>query len=346
MSAIDNQALRWLQIQSARELDADERADLDAWLEADTRHQGAYIRAMVIDNAISQAVSHENLHPGEDRYGLRSDGRENNGTSRRAWLKYGALAAGFGVLGVGLSLYSSDRLTTLATSMGEFRRVALADTTIANMNSDSTLEVKLTKERREISLVKGEAWFEVAKDRSRPFVVDAAGVQVRAVGTAFGVRRLAHGAEVLVTEGSVEVWTGKARAHLTAGQGSVVLHNTAQITVARQPQEIERKLAWRDGNLIFTRQTLGEAVADFNRYSVRKIIIADPALADKRIVGQYRIDAPEQFAKDIGDYLSVPVEASAGSITIGARDLHGASKVPLGARPGERDARDGSTSLR
>lgn len=321
MSAIDNQALGWLRMQSERELDADERAAFDAWLEADTRHKGAYVRALVIDHAISQAVSDQDVRPGEDRYGLRSDGYGNAKASRRAWLKYGAFAAGFAILGVGVSLQSRDRVTTLATSRGEFKRVALADTSIADMSSDSRLEVRFTTARRRIDLLKGEAWFEVAKDKSKPFVVAAAGVEVRAVGTAFGVRRFPEGAEVLVTEGTVEVWTGRARARLVAGERSFLPYNAAQITVARQPQEIQRKLAWRDGNLQFTRQTLDEAVADFNRYSARKIIIGSPALGSERIFGQYRIDAPEQFAKDIGAYLNVPVGVSAERIVIGAKHL-------------------------
>lgn len=319
MSAIDNQALAWLRKQSERELDADERAALDAWLEADTRHKGAYVRALVIDNAISQAVSDQHVHPGEDRYGLRSDGYGSARASRRTWLKYGALAAGVAILGVGMSLQSRDSVTTLATSTGEFRRVALADTSIASLNSDSKLEVRFTTARRQVDLVKGEAWFEVAKDKHKPFVVAAAGVEVRAVGTAFGVRRFPNGAEVLVTEGTVEVWTGRARARLGAGERSFLPYNAARITVARQPEEIQRKLAWRDGNLQFTRQTLGEAVADFNRYSARQIVIADRALESERIFGQYRIDAPEQFAKDIGAYLNVPVEVSAERIVIGAK---------------------------
>ncbi|MFS2027867.1 FecR family protein [Massilia sp. GER05] len=319
MSAIDNQALAWLRKQSERELDADERAALDAWLEADTRHKGAYVRALVIDNAISQAVSDQDVHPGEDRYGLRSDGYGSAKASRRTWLKYGALAAGVAILGVGVSLQSRDSVTTLATSTGEFRRVALADTSIANLNSDSKLEVRFTTARRQVDLVKGEAWFEVAKDKHKPFVVAAAGVEVRAVGTAFGVRRFPNGAEVLVTEGTVEVWTGRARARLGAGERSFLPYNAARITVTRQPEEIQRKLAWRDGNLQFTRQTLGEAVADFNRYSARQIVIADRALESERIFGQYRIDAPEQFAKDIGAYLNVPVEVSAERIVIGAK---------------------------
>jgi transmembrane sensor len=322
MSAIDNQALGWLRIQSERDLDADERAVLDAWLEEDSRHKGAYIRAMVINNAISQAVSQQGLYPGEDRYGLQSDEAGGKGANRRAWLKYGALAAGLGALGVGMSLGFTGRATTLATSKGEFKRVALADTSVASINSASQLEVKLTDRKRQIVLVKGEAWFEVAKDKTKPFVVEAGDIQVRAVGTAFGVRRFKDGAEVMVTEGTVEVWTGKAKAYLTAGQHSFVPYKTAQISVAQQPQEVQRKLAWRDGKLVFTRQTLGEAVADFNRYSSKKIIISDPTLENKRIFGQYQIDAAEQFARDIGAYLNVPIEIGLESIIIGSKSAH------------------------
>jgi transmembrane sensor len=318
MSAIDNQALGWLRIQSERELGADEQTVLDAWLEEDTRHKGAYIRAMVINNAISQAVSHQNLYPGEDRYGLQSDAPESKGANRRAFLKYGALAAGLGALAVGISLNLTDKPMTLATAKGEFRRVALADTSVASINSNSELQVRLSDRKRQITLVKGEAWFEVAKDKTKPFVVDTGDIHVRAVGTAFGVQRFRDGAEVLVTEGTVEVWTGKAKAYLTAGQHSFVPYKTTQITVAKQPQEVQRKLAWKDGKLIFTRQTLGEAVADFNRYSARKIIIADPSLESKRIFGQYQIDAAEQFARDIGAYLNVPIEINGESISIGA----------------------------
>lgn len=318
MSAIDNQALGWRRLQSERSLEGDEQAVLDAWLNEDTRHRGAYVRAAVIDNAIAHAVAQRDLYPGEDRYGLRSDTGADG--KRRMLLKFGALAAGLAAIGVGVgtSLRLAGSEAVLATSKGEFKRVALADTSFANINGGSKLEVKLTSERRQVTLVQGEAWFEVAKDKTKPFVVQAGEVQVRAVGTAFGVRRYAEGAEVLVTEGTVEVWTGAAKARLSAGQRSFVPNRTSVIAVAQEPQEVQRRLAWRGGKLVFTRQTLGEAVADFNRYSSKKIIIAEPSLANKRIFGQYQIDAPEQFAKDIGAYLNVPIEVSNGSIIIGA----------------------------
>jgi hypothetical protein len=132
------------------------------------------------------------------------------------------------------------------------------------------------------------------------------------------------------------VWTdgGNAtRKLVSAGERTLVAGKAAQIQVARQPKEIERKLAWREGKLIFSSQTLREAVADFNRYSVRKIVIVDPAIEGRRIFGQYQIDAPEQFARDIGAYLNVPIGVTADKIMIGR-----ASRL----RPGRRRRRPAS----
>jgi transmembrane sensor len=213
-----------------------------------------------------------------------------------------------------------DRGTVLTTAKGEFRRVPLQDESIANINSGSQIEVSFTRHQRRIDLRKGEAWFEVAKDKSKPFIVAAGDALVRAVGTAFSVRRLAAGSEVLVTEGTVEVWTGDGRGQrrlVTAGEHAFLAQDARAVSVTRQPDEISRKLAWREGKLVLTRQTLGEAVADFNRYSTRTIVIADPALRDKRLVGQYQLDAPELFAKDVSLVLDVPVEITADKILIG-----------------------------
>ena len=232
MSAIDNQALAWLRLQSERELDANERAALDAWLEEDVRHRGAYVRAHVVRHVVDKTVAHHVSRPGEDRYGLRSDELEENGKDRRALFKYGAIAAGIGLLGIGIFHNFRNGETTLATAKGETKRVALPDTSVASLNTGSKLEVKLARDKRQIVLLKGEAWFEVAKDKTKPFVVEAGQVRVRAVGTAFGVRRLDNGVEVLVTEGTVEVWTGAAKARLNAGQRSFVPYRTA---VAKTP---------------------------------------------------------------------------------------------------------------
>lgn len=324
MSTIDNEALQWVICHTSGALDDAGRAAFDAWFAADIRHQGAYLRAVAINRALDQARVQETLRPRRERLAIEWAGASwNRANSRRAFLVTGGLAAGVAVLAGPAVFRAAPDQAILTTAKGEFRKVPLADTSVATINSGSRVEVRLTQQNRQIKLTRGEAWFEVAKDKSKPFIVDTGEVLVRAVGTAFGVRRYANGAEVLVTEGTVEVWSRDGTAQkrlLTAGEHAFVENHAADIAVARQPREVARKLAWREGKLIFNNQTLSEAVADFNRYSPRKIVIVDPQLWNRKLVGQYQIDAPELFAKDVSTFLDVPIVITADKIMIG--DAH------------------------
>jgi transmembrane sensor len=320
MSTIDQQAMYWAVRQSDHTLDEAQRREFDTWLAADLRHQGAYLRAVAINRALNQATVQESLRPKRERLEAEWAGApwRQNGL-RRAFLMAGGAAAGAACLAL-TRLFSGADKTVLTTAKGEFRKVPLADKSVADINSGSQLEVRMTPQQRQVMLKKGEVWLEVAKDKTKPFIVEAGAVRVRAVGTAFGVRRYGNGAEVLVTEGTVEVWSdqGSARKRLlTAGERTFVPDQAARIAVARQPVEVQRKLAWREGKLIFDNQTLSEAVADFNRYSQKKIVIGDPAIGSKTLVGQYQIDAPELFARDVAAFLQIPVAITAENIVIG-----------------------------
>jgi len=321
MSTIDQEAVRWLVRNSGNAMGSAEREAFDAWFAADIRHKGAYARAAAIQNALSRATVQESLRPRREQLEIEWAGASwNQASSRRAFLRFGAMAAGVAVIATAsvFSMLPDD--AQVVTAKGEFRKVQLADHSVATVNSGSGIEVSLTRSARDITLRRGEAWFDVARDKSKPFTVAAGDVRARAVGTAFGVRRFANGAEVMVTEGSVEVWSsdGAARKYLlAAGDSAFVPSGGAKITVKRQPEEIERKLAWREGKVIFVNQTLDEAVADFNRYSLRKIVVMDPRLGSKTLVGQYPIDAPEVFAKDVSLFLEVPLVITADRIMIG-----------------------------
>lgn len=321
MSTIDREALGWVVRQSAGALGEDERKALDTWLATDIRHQGAYLRARAINHALDRATVQETLRPQRERLEVEWAGSSwKQAGSRRAFLACGGAAAGIAALTLAGVLPSLSNKTVLTTAKGEFRKVPLADKSVADINSGSQIEVRLTQQKRQVTLKTGEVWLEVAKDKTKPFVVEAGEVRVRAVGTAFGVRRYSNGAEVLVTEGTVEVWSNEGTAQkrlLTAGERSFVQDRATDIPVTRQPQEVERKLAWREGKLVFNNQTLGEAVADFNRYSQKKIVIVDPQLRSKKLVGQYQIDAPELFARDISTFLDVPIVITTEKILIG-----------------------------
>lgn len=316
MSTIDKQAFEWVARKFARGLGANESVAFDAWYAADVRHQGAYARAMAIYNAINLATAPQSLSPAPAETG------DWRATPRRGWLKLGALAACL-VAAVGtLSVSTLRQDRVLSTAKGEFRKVPLQDKSIATINSGSQIEVDFSPKQRTVNLRKGEAWFEVAKDKSKPFVVESGEARIRAVGTAFSVRRFANGTEVLVTEGKVEVWsqgrTGQ-RQQLSEGDSAFLAQDASAIRVSRQPVEVHRKLAWREGKVILKNQTLDDAVADFNRYSPKTIVIVDAALRDKRLFGQYKLDAPELFARDVSTVLDVPVAITADTIFIGRK---------------------------
>jgi transmembrane sensor len=345
MTARDKEALKWALLQAERPLTAGEQAAFDAWYGSDIHHQGAFLRAQAIHNAMTRVTVQENLRPGADALaparqadggwtgsrwdagGLGNSGPGDSGFGARRWAarRYailGGLAAAVvaGVLGVRHWTPPQEPALVLATAKGEFRKVPLADHSVASINSGSQIEVRLGAAQRDISLRQGEAWFEVAKDKSRPFIVDAGGVRARAVGTAFGVRREAGGAEVLVSEGVVTVSSDAMRGppvRLVAGERAYIPTGAAQATVERSPGEVARRLAWREGKIIFSHHRLKDAVADFNRYSVKPIAIADRSIEDKTLVGQYQVDAPERFARDVGAFLKVPVSITAQEIRIG-----------------------------
>jgi transmembrane sensor len=315
MSTIDNEAFEWVARKFARGLSAPESAEFDAWWAADVRHQGAYARAMAIYNAINLATAPQTLAP------ELTAARAHAG-SRRGWLKLGAMAACL-VAAVGtLSVSALRDDQVLTTAKGEFRKVPLQDKSVATINSGSQIEVAFTRSQRTVNLRKGEAWFEVAKDKTKPFVVQVGEARIKAVGTAFSVRRFANGTEVLVTEGTVEVWgkgQGAQRRFLSGGDRAFLAQDASTISVSRQPVEVNRKLAWREGKVILKNQTLDDAVADFNRYSPKTIVIVDAALRDKRLFGQYKLDAPELFAQDVSTVLDVPIAITADTIFIGRK---------------------------
>ena len=310
MSTIEEQANAWVARRHARVLGEAEHAQRDAWLAADPRHQGAYARALAIHNAISLGSTPAATAPANEPYLA----------TRRSWLIHGGIAACLAATAGAYAFTTLGRDKVLATAKGEFRKVPLQDSSVATINSASRIEVDFTPTLRKINLRQGEAWFEVAKDKAKPFIVQSGDANIRAVGTAFAVRRFANGTEVLVTEGTVEVWSkqGKAqRRQLGAGERAFLPADAGAIAVARQPAEVVRKLAWREGKLILKNQTLNEAVADFNRYSAKTIVILDDGLRAKRLFGQYQLDAPELFARDVSTVLGAPLRITADTIFIG-----------------------------
>lgn len=238
--------------------------------------------------------------------------------SRSAVILFGAAASLAICTFVSLTLYRTkafDRETEFyATAIGEQRAITLEDGSSVQLNTNSRLEVHFTPERRDLRLLQGEAYFEVAPNKNRPFSVYAGEDVARAVGTAFVVRLREQEMEVTVTKGSVDVakLEGSTKSRqlsstvqlprqslsiISATQASApeaAEVNNGQITLQTlDPSDAARRLAWRQGVLDFSGETLPEAVADVSRYTDIQIEIADPRLADVRIGGYFKIGEVE-----------------------------------------------------
>ena len=170
------------------------------------------------------------------------------------------------------------------------------------MNTSSTARGEPSR-RRCVTLRRGEAHFDVVKDPSRPFIVSATGVEVRAVGTAFSVGLGGASVEVLVTHGRVAVEpAANAPAPVDAGQRArVASAGGAPEVSAISAAELAQALAWRTPQIEFSRTPLAEAVALINaRLSAagRRRIVADPAdarLCELRLSGFLAADNAEGF---------------------------------------------------
>ncbi|MFC4595485.1 FecR family protein [Sphingobium tyrosinilyticum] len=300
---IDDNAAHWAIRLEDDALSDVERAVLEGWLAEDVRHEGALLRAQA-----TLAYLDRGRALGESAASPRdfSFPDEVDGSNRRRFLKLSAAGLATAAAGAGgflaLSRLGQEEITT---QVGEVRRVPLADGSVAVVNTASRVAIALQPKQRDIRLEEGEAWFQVAHDKARPFIVEAGAVRVRAVGTAFAVRRRPGGADVLVTEGVVETWIEgqeRSRRRLTAGaQTYVDTSGSLERTRENARQDVERSLAWRSGEIVLDGQTVDYAAAELNRYNRQRIVIADPAIGRERLVGYFRTSDSAKFATAVAE---------------------------------------------
>jgi transmembrane sensor len=273
-------------------------AALEAWLKESASHRVAYYRI----NAAWEEAGRLRALKGRAAGSLRA---ASPGSGHHSRLPLG-LAAGlvFMVL-IGLlwgyknELFHSNHYVTV---VGGLEAVPLADGSRVTLNTDSDLRVLLSPKERDVELNRGEAFFEVAKDPSRPFVVNAGRKRIIAVGTQFSVLRQGDDIRVVVNEGTVRLEDSSGgpttrNIQNSEGQletvvlpaGSVARVESDAVLVRRAGSaEIEQHLSWRSGLLTFRDTPLSEAVAEFNRYNERKIIIQDSSIGSLQLGGIFR----------------------------------------------------------
>lgn len=302
---IDEVAASWA-ARADRGLSPAESAELEAWLGGDVRRPGAYAR-------MTWALM--STEPAEAE-GARASRR----TTRRGWLAgAGAIAASLAATAV---YVGSTRPVSYATRKGEKKVVSLDDGSVITLNTNTRLQVRYAGDRRHIHLLEGEALFDVAKDRQRPFVVTARGADVRAVGTSFTVSNVSSApVEVLVREGIVDVTRAdqpqQPTARVSANSRAILSRDTGAVAVAHVDEvELGSGLAWTDGRIIFRGETLAAAAAQFGRYSDIGIVVVDPGLGAERVAGVFNATDPVGFAKSVALSLNAKVEIRAEMVRL------------------------------
>lgn len=313
--AIYDRAAEWVARVDRSDADHQTLAELKIWLAGDERRRGAYFRAEAAW-AMLDRVSVLGAGRQED---VAEEAQTRSRPSRRQILwGGGAIAASMGAIVASLGLWRTSH-EKIETAVGEIRRVPLHDGSLAAVNTDTKLTIDLKPEVRKVALETGEAWFQVAKDRARPFIVEAGDVRVKAIGTAFAVRRAEAGASVQVTEGVVEVWSVGDELNvrrISAGARTFVNDVTGPAAAVTAASDIDRELSWRNGQLIFDGDTLAKAAAEFNRYNRTQVIVIDPTLSEEKLVGRFRTNEPDAFARAAAAMLGARAQFAEGRITI------------------------------
>jgi transmembrane sensor len=336
----ESMAAAWIARRERDDWSASDEAELDAWIRAATDNRVAWLRlntAWQQTNRLRSVTTSapRGTVPAPDQirvpfYDSRNDkhvapahavtavGKEVSST-RRSNAALAALAASLMLVIVGATAwYLWPSGPSYHTDIGALQVVPLSEGSRVTLNTDSEIRLAVTQKERGVTLERGEAFFEVAKDPNRPFVVTAGSKRIIAVGTKFSVRRENDEVRVFVAEGKVRVEGEGRRANgetLQAGDeggkailaaGSIARANDDSVLVQEKSiAEVEQLLTWRTGHLAFDKTPLADAIAEFNRYNKRKIVIQDPAVAAIRVGGNFRATNVEGFVRLIASDLPV-----------------------------------------
>ncbi len=206
------------------------------------------------------------------------------------------------------SLAFTDRY---ATAIGETRTVVLPDGSSVVLGGQTKLTVAYRQDARRLELVEGQALFNVARDRERPFVVRSGNGMITALGTAFDVDRNADNMTVTLVHGVVEVAATNAALPLDVRmRAGTQMHVLADGTVSEPaPVDVQRVLAWRDGQFSYEDATLKTIVGDLNRYSPRPITI-DEGVGEIRVSGSIRTADIENWLAGLAVAFDIRVDTS------------------------------------
>jgi len=339
------EAAEWL-LRHDRGLTAAEQDDFSNWLAANASHRAAWAEARwgwdELDRLAGLPLS---VHAPADLLPLKPR------KASRTRFMFPALFALAAAAAIGAFFYprphpvsaprSAPVVAVESPRMSLIERRELSDGSVIELNRGAVVTEQFSSERRLVRLARGQAHFTVAKDASRPFVVEAGGVTAAAVGTAFDVKLDSTNFEIVVTEGTVLVarsvdgnqpnfsnWPLKrpgsalgapnsdfpadpSYAAVTAGESAVVsLGASGPVTlpVPLTNEEMETRLAWMPRMLDFNGATLSEIVNKFNQHNTVRLTLDDDRLRNLRLSATFRSDNVDGFVRLLANNFGILAE--------------------------------------
>ncbi len=318
--AIQARAAAWWALRDGGWTEA-EQGRFAQWLDEDPRHAESFRRLEMTWrrlNGLKQLRPENSFAPDPDLLAPISSRSERAQPARMlcfpapAWLfSVGVTAAAFMIA---FLTFAAPKLAparsgdAYETPLGGFARVTLTDGSVMEMNADTAVRVAFEKSERRVFLERGEAHFTVARDVRRPFWVESDRFAVRAVGTAFDVRRSSQGIEVLVTAGRVKLAglqgekntrTDLSQDILGAGWRAILMSQQRggpRLQKLSGPQ-MRSLLSWQSSRLSFVEMPLGEVVEEFNERNEVQIQIGDSDLANLSVGGSFAADNVDSFIR-------------------------------------------------
>lgn len=311
------EAADWLTRLQRPEVDEADWLAFDAWL-SDPGAQAAYDAVQAVDEEIFQrgaAVRGELAEP-------------RRVAAKRAflidWRWLGGLGAAAAAAAVAIAIAPWGDLlpqpdTLYTTDKGESRTLELADGSRVDMNTDSHLSVRLDKDARRVTVHEGQALFDVAHDRARPFLITVGDETVRVVGTKFDVRRRDGQLSVTVLRGLVEVSTDGEDDPIRLHPGQMLEHVEGASGVSVRAVAAEDQIGWRSGRLVYRDQPLGRIVSDLNHYFPRPIRLDGENTATLRFSGVLIVDGQDAMVRRLTSLMPLSATPTNDAIVLRGR---------------------------
>ncbi|ARN73815.1 FecR family protein [Oceanicoccus sagamiensis] len=294
-------------------------AELRRWLSQSDQHRDSFITALAGWDAMAVLEDLADIMPLQEPTPAPA-------TGYRPWQGWATAAS---LVMITLLVLLALPSNHYSTGIGQQASYTLDDGSILTLNTNSQVTLDYSDNRRAVTLVKGEASFDVAKNPQRPFVVYAGKGMVWAVGTAFNVSYSQQAVDVIVTEGKVKVFSGIGEAQTPPALTTSPPENNPRDTllvagqaaqyqdriVSKQtlpPASLDKKLAWQLGVLLFEGETLEQAIHEIARYTDRELIIVDPSIKTARVGGRFKTDDINALLASLAKSLDLHIEPGQG----------------------------------